>query len=104
MPFQLKFTIEGETQLSRNLLLVATKIKDWTPAFQETALTLQSLFSGEVFDTQGAVIDESWSPLKKAYVLQKSKKKGVVTAKIRVQSTGILLAPIRLRGQKTCSV
>ena len=83
MPFQLKFTIEGETQLSRNLLLVATKIKDWTPAFQETALTLQSLFSGEVFDTQGAVIDESWSPLKKAYVLQKSKKypgKGILEA------------------------
>ncbi len=83
MGFQLQWSIEGDQQLSRVLLLAAEKVKDWTPAFKETALELKSIFSNEVFTSQGAAIDEKWSPLKKAYALRKSKAypgKGILEA------------------------
>lgn len=72
--FYLSFNIEGEQQLSRKLLVVADKVKDWLPAFQETADTLKNLFSNDVFASEGAVIEEHWSPLKQAYAYQKQKK------------------------------
>lgn len=81
--FQLTWTIEGQTQLSRNLLILAERVRDWTPAFQQTALTLQGIFSNDVFATEGAVIDEHWSPLKKAYAERKARKypgKGILEA------------------------
>jgi phage gpG-like protein len=74
MSFNLSWTIEGETQLSRNLLLLAEKVKDWTPAFEQTAYELKSTFQNEVFDTEGGAIEESWAPLSKAYAYAKAKK------------------------------
>lgn len=74
MPVSIGWTIEGEKQLSRVLLTLADGVKDWTPAFQETAITLKKIFSDDVFKTQGGVIDEHWSPLSKAYAYQKAKK------------------------------
>lgn len=81
--FSLSFSIEGEQQLSRRLHILADRIKDWSPAFEETAYTLKSIFSKEVFDTQGAVINERWSPLSKAYAYRKEKRypgKGILEA------------------------
>lgn len=81
--FQLSFNIEGEQQLSKVLLLAADKIRDWAPAFQETAQTMQDIFSNQVFATQGAIIDEHWSPLSRGYALVKTKKypgKGLLEA------------------------
>ena len=83
MSFYLSWTIEGEKQLSRNLLLLADKVRDWTPAFEETAYTLKNIFQNDVFASEGSVIEEHWSPLKKAYALQKAKKypgKGLLEA------------------------
>jgi len=83
MAFYLSFNIEGEQQLSRRLRIAADKIKDWTPAFQETAMTLKNIFSREVFESQGAIIEEQWSPLSKAYAYRKAKKypgKGILEA------------------------
>jgi len=83
MAFELKYTIEGETQLSRRLLIMADKVKDWTPAFEETAMTLKDIFSNDVFQSQGAIIEEQWSPLSKAYAYRKNKKypgKGILEA------------------------
>lgn len=81
--FYISWTIEGEKQLSRNLLLVASRVKDWTPAFAETAYTLKDLFSNGVFETEGAAIDEHWAPLSKAYAYRKAQKypgKGILEA------------------------
>lgn len=72
MSFYVSWTIEGEKQLSRNLLLLSQKVKDWTPAFAETAYTLKNLFSNDVFETEGRAIDESWAPLSKAYAYRKA--------------------------------
>lgn len=72
MSFQISWTIEGEKQLSRNLLLLSNKVKDWTPAFAETAYTLKSIFSQDVFETEGGAINESWAPLSKAYAYRKA--------------------------------
>jgi len=83
MALQLTWTIEGETQLSRRLLIVAGKVKDWTPAFRESSEYLKDVFSGEVFSTQGGVIDEHWKPLSPAYAARKAKKypgKGILEA------------------------
>lgn len=80
---QLTYTIEGETQLSRRLLLVADRVKDWTPAFQQTATTLKDIFSDAVFGTQGAIIEERWAPLSKAYAYRKQQRypgKGLLEA------------------------
>ncbi len=73
MGLYISWTIEGDKQLSRQLLILASKVKDWSPAFQETALTLKNIFSDDVFKTEGAVIEEHWSPLKQAYAARKQK-------------------------------
>lgn len=72
MSFQLSWTIEGEKQLSRKLLILADHIKDWTPAFRETAYSLKSIFSEDVFKSQGGAIGEHWAPLSKAYAYRKA--------------------------------
>lgn len=76
MGFSISWSIQGEQQLSRRLRVAADQVKDWTPAFQETAVTLQQIFSGEVFDTEGGAIDEEWEPLSPAYQKQKQRKYG----------------------------
>lgn len=62
---------------------MSDKVRDWTPAFREAAQTLKSIFENDVFESQGAIIDEHWSPLKKGYAIQKAKKypgKGILEA------------------------
>ena len=71
---QLKFGIEGELQLSRAFEGIAVGMADWSPSMEQSLTSLKEIFSGEVFDTEGEAIDESWSPLSKAYALQKAKK------------------------------
>ena len=67
------WSIEGEVQLARRLRIIATEVKDWTPAFQEASDKLKEIFSTEVFTTQGGIIGESWQPLKPKYLAQKVK-------------------------------
>lgn len=71
---KLTWSIEGQVQLARRLNIVASSVKDWTPAFQEAADKLESIFSNDVFRTQGAIIGESWQPLKPKYLAQKVKQ------------------------------
>lgn len=81
--FYISWNIEGEQQLSRNLLLVASRVKDWSPAFRETTVELRNIFSNDVFNSEGQAIQESWSPLSKAYAFKKAKKypgKGILEA------------------------
>lgn len=87
--FHLEWSIEGEKQLSRNLLIMANRVSDWTPAFRETATDLKSIFSQDVFNSEGSVIDEHWAPLSKAYAYQKALKypgKGILEATGRMRS------------------
>lgn len=71
--FSLSFSIEGEKQLSRRLRLTSDKVKDWEPAFKQSAEYLHDIFSDKVFASQGGVIGERWSPLSKAYAFRKNK-------------------------------
>lgn len=83
MGYVVTYTIEGEDQLARELLVLSDKVKDWTPAFQETAETLKNIFSNDVFESEGAAIDERWAPLSKAYALRKERLypgKGILEA------------------------
>jgi len=83
MGFYLSYSIEGEKQLSRKLLILSESIKDWTPAFKETALTLKNVFSNDVFESEGGAVGERWSPLSKAYAARKAQKypgKGILEA------------------------
>jgi phage gpG-like protein len=73
MSLQLTWQIEGQQQLSRVLRGVGDGIKDWTPAFKETADELAKIFANDVFSTRGGAIGESWAPLKPAYLAQKVK-------------------------------
>ena len=71
---QIQIAIEGEMQLSRRFNNIAQSSRDWTPVMKKSTEDLIHVFSGPVFDTEGAEIDEQWSPLKKAYALRKAKK------------------------------
>ena len=73
---QIQFAIEGELQLSRRLSNIAANARDWSPAFEKSVADMKELFSGPVFETEGRAVDESWSPLSRAYALQKRKKFG----------------------------
>lgn len=80
---QIQFAIDGELQLSRRLLGIAVAAREWGPAFDKSVTDLKEVFSGGVFDTEGREIDESWSPLSRAYALRKAKKypdKGILEA------------------------
>lgn len=71
MSIALSWEIEGTKQLSRTLTGIGKGIKDWTPAFKESADSLAKIFSNEVFRTKGAEIGEKWKPLKPSYLAAK---------------------------------
>lgn len=71
MSVELAWTIEGNKELSRVLRGIGEGIKDWEPAFRETAEELASIFSNEVFSSRGSIIGESWKPLSPTYLAQK---------------------------------
>lgn len=73
MAFQLKWSIEGEQQLSRRLRNIEQGTKDLQPAFQKTADYLVRIFSTDVFDTQGRAIEEQWQRLSPATVARKAR-------------------------------
>lgn len=54
----LKFTIEGETQISRSLQGIENR--NFTKEFEASGKKLVKFYSGEVFNTEGAVIGEKW--------------------------------------------
>lgn len=70
---QLSFDIQGEQALSRRLRITSERVKNWTPAFKDTAIKLKDVFSNESFRTKGAVIGKPWSPLSRAYAARKAK-------------------------------
>lgn len=71
---QLQWEIEGERQLSRRLRILSDRLKDWGPAFEETADNLKKTFSHDTFRTQGAIIGQKWSPLSRAYAARKAQR------------------------------
>lgn len=74
MALRLKFSLDGSLQLSRVLFTVSAAVQDWTPAFEKSGEDLVRFFSYDVFESEGEAIDETWSPLAKAYALRKEKK------------------------------
>lgn len=79
----LEFSIEGEKQLSRNLTTLDWNMKNWSSEFSESGKYLQNFFAGEVFDSRGGIIGESWKSLSPKYAAWKSKHypgKGILEA------------------------
>lgn len=74
MGTQISWSIEGDKQLSRVLEGVENKLKDPKPAFKQSAEKLIGVFQKEVFDTQGAVINERWARLSPYTVAQKARQ------------------------------
>lgn len=74
MPFQLQWSIEGDTQLSRRLIGLQGSLTDYHRPFGEAASYLKATFSRDVFDTQGAAIGERWTRLSPYTVAQKARK------------------------------
>lgn len=72
MALELSWQIEGKQELSRVLRGIGEGIKDWTPAFKETADQLAKIFANDVFDTEGGAIGERWQALKPKYLAQKT--------------------------------
>src|SRR4051794_24357127 len=74
MSFQLSWEIEGEKQLSRMLLGMASSMKDYTYPFRQSADYLKNVFARDVFETQGAAIGERWKRLSPYTVAQKARR------------------------------
>ena len=64
---ELEMSIEGERQLSRRIEGIAKDCKDFSPEFKDVGSYLVGFFSGEVFDSRGAVYGEAWKKRKKEY-------------------------------------
>lgn len=90
----LQWNIEGEKQLHNRLRVAAEAVKDWTPAFKETAVQLKQVFSADVFATEGGAVDESWAPLSPAYAKRKARQypgKGLLQATGKMQDSFMTL-------------
>jgi phage gpG-like protein len=74
MTFQIQWTVEGETQLSRKLVGLRSDLKDYQRPFSDAAFYLKSVFSRDVFETQGAAIGEKWKRLSPVTVAQKARR------------------------------
>ena len=72
--FSISWTIEGETQLSRTLLGMGNKLRDFRQPFGESVSMLKTVFSQDVFATHGAAIGEKWKRLSPYTVSQKARK------------------------------
>lgn len=79
----IRFSIQGEIQLSRVIATISATVKDMTPAFEKSGEDLLRIFSYDVFETEGQAVDETWSPLSKAYAKRKERQfpgKGILEA------------------------
>jgi phage gpG-like protein len=74
MAFQLQWSIEGDTQLSRRLIGLEGALSDYRRPFGDAANYLKTTFSRDVFDTQGGAIGERWTRLSPYTVAQKARK------------------------------
>ena len=87
--FQISWTIEGEKQLSRTLQGLSTSVKDFRKPLTQSANRLISVFSRDVFDSEGGAIAEKWARLSPHTVAQKARlgygSKGILerTGKMR---------------------
>ena len=73
MAYQIQWVVEGQTELSRVLLGVASDLKDYSQPFRQSANMLVRQFSKEVFATQGAALGERWKRLSPYTVSQKAR-------------------------------
>ena len=74
---EIKWTIEGEKQLSRRLTKLGKNVEDFRPEFKKSTRFLKGFFGGEVFSTKGGAIGERWKPRKQSYswsILERSGK------------------------------
>lgn len=71
---QIQFAIDGQLELSRRMLGISEASREWSPAFERSVEDLKGIFSGPVFETEGREVDETWSPLSRAYAARKAKK------------------------------
>lgn len=90
--FQLQWEVEGHKELSRVLIGMESKLKDFTPPLRDSAQYLEKVFSTEVFDTQGAAIGQRWKRLSPLTVAQKARQ-GLST--LPLIGTGALQAAFR---------
>lgn len=86
---QLTWYIEGEKQLSRRLIGLENSLQDYSYPFRQSADYLKSVFSSDVFQTEGAVIGERWKRLSPYTVAQKARR-GYVHANWPLVGTGAM--------------
>lgn len=75
MSFEIQWTIQGEKQVARILEKISTDLKDFKLPLNNIASNLIDLFGGEVFETRGAAIQESWAALSPYTLATKARKK-----------------------------
>lgn len=71
--FNLEWSLEGEKQLSRVMVGINTKLKDFSKPFKNASDRLKTIFSKDVFETEGGAIQERWKRLSPYTVSQKAR-------------------------------
>jgi len=69
----LEWSIEGDKELSRVLTGLGAELKDLRQPFNTSADYLKSMFSKDVFSTQGRAVGERWKRLSPATVAEKAR-------------------------------
>ena len=87
--FHLNFDIEGDKAISRRLRIAGAGFKDFRKPFNKTGKYLRDFIKGDVFETRGRTIGETWKPLNKKYASWKSQHypgKGILEATGKMKS------------------
>jgi phage gpG-like protein len=72
MSLELRFSIEGQTQMFRRLEGISMGMKDWTVEFAKVGQSLLKTFRDN-FNSQGSLLGSPWDPLSPRTIAQKAK-------------------------------
>lgn len=70
---KLTWTIEGATELARNLQGMETSLKDFTKPLKRISDSLVKTFGNDVFSSKGSAIGETWAPLAQSTLEEKAR-------------------------------
>lgn len=87
---KMHITLEGIPELESKLDRIQDVVSDFTPELRMIGEWYMGFIQNDVFETEGGVIGENWSPLNSKYALRKSKKypgRGVLEASGKMRSS-----------------
>lgn len=90
MSMSISVNITGDELTIDRLANLGDQLTNFDSALDDIGEEMTSFFSGQVYASQGAELDDQWQPLSAAYELQKAKKypgRGILIASGEMQNS-----------------